>query len=560
LSGATPSGGAGRLPIVIGVTGHRDLSKADEPIYRARVLELFAELRQRYPATPLRVLSPLAAGADRLVAELAIDSGCELIVPLPLEPYEYERDFPDSIAEFRAILARVPPEHVFVMPFNPGSDRQSVRDNAEHRDQQYHEVGAYIAAQSHILLALWDGVPNASTGGTASVVRIKLEGGDSWSRASLRALSADDGGPVFHVHAPRAASSATELRESAWLFPQDGDAQLFDAVGLRIDRFNSDAARERITDEIRAAARSLLPEVESRPPSDQELATAFAYADRLASHYQHITHGVLRITLGLAACLALTFETYAEVLPYRALPIAYLVMFASITLFFLWQQRVDAQGRYLDYRALAEGLRVQFYWRLSGLRDNVSANYLRKQLDELRWIREALRGASTVPPITGPRPDLVLKHWVHGQADYYHARTELQRRRIHRVERWSRIFLGAGLIATAVLVVFWEEFERLVSWHHWLVLIMGFAPIGAALWEAYGEKFGLRTQANQYARFATIFRRAERFIARLEAEGLSAERQHAELDLIRELGCEALMENGDWVLVFRDRPIVLPKG
>ncbi|MEJ0008422.1 MAG: hypothetical protein WDM77_19190 [Steroidobacteraceae bacterium] len=99
--------------------------------------------------------------------------------------------------------------------------------------------------------------------------------------------------------------------------------------------------------------------------------------------------------------------------------LAYLLCFALLTLILIWHRRLDAQGRYLDYRALAEGLRVQFYWRLAGLTDNASSSYLRKQLDELRWIREALRATGAVPPPLSARADLALKCWIHGQADYY---------------------------------------------------------------------------------------------------------------------------------------------
>ena len=125
---------------------------------------------------------------------------------------------------------------------------------------------------------------------------------------------------------------------------------------------------------------------------------------------------------------------------------------------------------------------------------------------------------------------------------------------------WIVLGLGAGLIANLVLVVFWSQLEALPAWHRWIVVLMGFAPIGAALWETYAERLGLRTQVNQYARFAGIFRRAGRFAERLERNPGQHDRHHALVALLRELGREALMENGDWVLLLRERPIVLPKG
>src|SRR5665213_1699595 len=148
----------GRLPIVIGVTGHRHLRAADLPGYRTRIIEFFDLLQQRYPTTPLRVISALAEGADRLVSQLALERGYELIVPLPLEPHDYERDFPDSVAEFREILQRTPPQCVFVWPHRTATHGGQGADPAADRVRQYREVGAFVAQQSHILLAIWDGV------------------------------------------------------------------------------------------------------------------------------------------------------------------------------------------------------------------------------------------------------------------------------------------------------------------------------------------------------------------------------------------------------------------
>jgi hypothetical protein len=549
----------GRLPIVIAVTGHRHLRAEDLPQHRGHVRELFAQLRQRYPSTPLRIVSALAEGADRLVAEVALAEGHELLVPLPLEPADYEHDFPASIAEFHSILRRIPPEQVFVLTPEAGSDPEQLTAH-ERRERRYRAVDIFLAQQSHLLLALWDGRPTTSIAGTAAVVRLKLEGPSGTPEAGLRPLDAEDGGPVYHIPAPRAGEAAPAANKPQWLFPQEGDEALFHILCSRMERFNSEPLRRSMVDRLPEAAAALLPDIASRSASEKTLAAAFAAADLLARHYQRITRVVLRLTLLFAALLALTFELYAEILPWRALPAGYLAAFASLTGLLLWQGRRDVQGRYLDYRALAEGLRVQFYWRLAGLPDSASSSYLRKQLDELRWIREALRAAAAFTPSQTAHPELAIEHWVGGQAAYYADRAHSQRKRLHLIERRSRLFLGAGLLATAILVVFWGHLETQPLWHRWLVVLMGFAPIAAALWETYVERLGLRTQVNQYARFAGIFRRAKRFAERLEHHPTRPDRQHALTALLRELGREALMENGDWVLLLRERPIVLPKG
>ena len=552
----------GRLPIVIGVTGHRHLRATDLHAHREHVRALFRQLRRRYPSTPLRIITALAEGADRLVAEVALEEGHELLAPLPLEPADYERDFPDSVEEFHSILHRVPPEQVFVLPQDEDANAPAptAHEQREQREQRYRAVGVFLAQQSHFLLALWDGRQSASNAGTSAVVRMKLEGPGGTPEAGLQPLDAEDGGPVYHVHTPRAGDTADTAKPPQWIFPQEGDAASFQTLCSRMERFNGESVRHSIAPHQAAAAEALLPGIHSRPASEQSLATAFATADLLARHYQRQTRVVLKLTLLFAALLALTFELYAEVLHWRALPAGYLAAFASLTGMLLWQSRRDVQGRYLDYRALAEGLRVQFYWRLAGLPDSASSSYLRKQLDELRWIREALRAAAALAPARKEHPELALKHWVGGQASYYADRAQSQRRRLHLFERASRLFMGAGLTATALLVIFWDRLETLPEWHHWLVVLMGFAPIGAALWETYAERLGLRAQVNQYARFAGIFRRAARFAERLDQDPQQHDRRHSLIALLRELGREALMENGDWVLLLRERPIVLPKG
>ncbi|HTY93958.1 MAG TPA: hypothetical protein VMC02_08720 [Steroidobacteraceae bacterium] len=555
---ASPTIADGRLPIVVGVSGHRHLREADLPGYRTRITGFFDQLQQRYPSTPLRVISALAEGADRLVSTIALERGYELIVPLPLEPHDYERDFPDSVGEFREILQRTPPQCVFIWPGRAAGGDAPGLDPVAARNHQYREVGAFVAQQSHILLAIWDGVPDDASAGTSGVVALKL-GRTSDMNARI-GLEPDDSGPVFHVHATRAGDTSDASQEVSWLFPRDNDADLFHTVCSRIERFNAEQARERIRPQVPQVIASLLPGSESAAGADPELGTAFAYADRLAAHYQQITHGVLRLTLLVAAAMAVIFEVYAELVPRRGVPLAYLLCFALLTLILVWHRRLDAQGRYLDYRALAEGLRVQFYWRLAGLTDNASASYLRKQLDELRWIREALRATGAVPPPRDAKADLALKCWVHGQADYYASHARVHERRTQRMERWSEASLSIGLVAALSLVVLWRLLERYSTWEHWVVLLMGIAPVGAALWEAYAERIGSRTQSNQYARFAAIFQRAERLVNRLEEQPPSPSRRENEWAVLRELGREALIENADWVLLLRDRPIALPKG
>ncbi|HEY1295491.1 MAG TPA: hypothetical protein VGJ60_20625, partial [Chloroflexota bacterium] len=63
------------VPLLVGVTGHRDLRHADQRYLEGAVRAVLHDLRTRCPSTPLILLSPLAEGADRLVARVALDEG-----------------------------------------------------------------------------------------------------------------------------------------------------------------------------------------------------------------------------------------------------------------------------------------------------------------------------------------------------------------------------------------------------------------------------------------------------------------------------------------------------
>lgn len=149
--------------IVIGVTGHRKL--AAEASLAAAVDAVLDGIERTAAADEsgtvrLTVLSPLAEGADRLVARRALArEGAELEAVLPMDEKEYAGDFRGnkSKAEFEKLLARA----------------RSVRrlPAAASRDETYAQAGRYVVDHCDVLIALWDGKPEEGRGGTAEVVR-----------------------------------------------------------------------------------------------------------------------------------------------------------------------------------------------------------------------------------------------------------------------------------------------------------------------------------------------------------------------------------------------------
>src|SRR5512139_115829 len=118
---------AGTIPLIVGVTGHRDLHAEHVPVLAAALAAEFARLREQYPHSSLVLLSPLAEGADRVAARVALEQGVRLIVPLPLPLDLYQDDFEsaDSRAEFGRLLEQA--EARIALPLLPGATLDAVR-------------------------------------------------------------------------------------------------------------------------------------------------------------------------------------------------------------------------------------------------------------------------------------------------------------------------------------------------------------------------------------------------------------------------------------------------
>src|SRR6187455_2878634 len=88
-----PIAPASDVPLVVGVTSHRNLVPREADALRAAVREFLTQLQRDYPELPLVLLSSLAEGGDQLVAREALACGVKLVAPLPLPVADCAEDF-----------------------------------------------------------------------------------------------------------------------------------------------------------------------------------------------------------------------------------------------------------------------------------------------------------------------------------------------------------------------------------------------------------------------------------------------------------------------------------
>jgi hypothetical protein len=330
-----------------------------------------------------------------------------------------------------------------------------------------------------------------------------------------------------------------------------------------MNTFNRDALRTstRLAAQREKSKEHLLSAEEAKflPASFHFLLERYAEADALALHFQGRWMAVLRGLLGLAFLVALCFSVYqnwTEAL--WVLVFVYLGLLMATYGLYLCARRADYESKYLDYRALAEGLRVQLYWQLAGLEDRVTDYYLREQRTVLTWIPQAIRAwalpvwapasgpAEGGPPQTWYGMHLVLTRWMESESAYFARAARRNQARNHHFNRLVSGFLLLGLLLTVIKV--------LLPSTHPLIVAMGIAPVIAALLHFYRNRMAYSEHANQYGRMKTLFLKA-----RTRLQGLVEDRQMFRLrEAILEVGKEALWENAGWVQIHRERPLEVP--
>ena len=556
------------MHLSIGVTGHRDLVKDERPALESRVRALFDGLSASHPDLDLQLLTALAEGADRLVAKVAIKLGIPFVAVLPMEKAEYEEDFKsaESLAEFHYMLSKAQQTVTLSSVSGEGSLG---------RDSQYAQLGLFISNHCQVLLTLWDGKPFDAVGGTAQVVNYHLTGvmdgfeGDL-SPASLLADNEND--LVHQIVCSRnrpggePADGLTAL-DSFWFSSRrDGErtGDMPEAYRLqlgRIQQFARDWQEKQAI--IHSRSSSLLegkPKLEV-PTGVHQTDRLFQAADSLAIHYQQRVNSSLRAIHILAIMMGLVFLVYSEFDGPGYMVLTFLgLFFTGVAVHIVGSSR-EWHRKYLDYRALAEGLRVQLYWNLSGVVDTESAgfaydNFLQTQDVDLGWIRHVMRQPS-MDRLRGRSPEpgwvgWVINEWIgrpvsgRGQLAYYTRKQMYNTARFRRTRILGSLCLWAGIMIAMLLFLLGTDGDG--EQRRVLLVLMGVLPLVAGIWDAYSHKKAEKELIKQYGFMSRVFLKARKLLD--SSADITFQRQ-----VLRALGQAALDEGAEWLLMHRERPL-----
>lgn len=543
-----------RIPLVIGVTGHRNLREDQIPVLTDIVRKEIRRIRQLCPSSPVLVLSGLAEGADQLCARIALEEGCFIEAALPMALEEYEKDFSgQAFKDLHDLCGKA--RQVFVVP--------ETEPHREGRDFLYRQEGIYVARHCQVLLALWDGKPGTGYGcGTAETIDFRRY--SSFDRDPECSLQNPDR-PLIWIRTGRKGAGPGDTPEMAGepVLPQViryGDEGLTRSIEA-VETFNIDAGREskrldgeadlekenHLSDAVGQEKEKNLSGAADQTGSVPGIQAVYQMADTLSIHYSGLHRKTIAALSVAATLLTMAFLLYDEMNLHWMSLICILMVLSLFAINHL-ADRMLYHRKFMEYRLLAEGIRVQTYLMAAGLRTEVTDLLPWSWQLNVPWVRDALAAIMIGSRRGTDRRESIKEIWIDDQKQYHMRAFD----RLKKQNETNRRILGYSLFITIFSYMVCLAFElipgglftgrplleatSLEAFRTFLKILMGSLSAATLFAANYYGKLSLDESMADHKRMIALYEMAEREI---EETGLT------EAFLCR-LAREELNENSGW--------------
>lgn len=607
-AGGVPAATTPGCRLTVGITGHRrhKLPAAHWPRIEAAIGIQLATIRDAAAkslaknagafsgTTPqLRLVTPLADGADTAAATQALNAGYSIEACLPFARAEYARDFADdgSRATFETLLGQC------AAVFELAGDR-------EEADAAYETVGKVLLDQADILIAVWDGNLGRGRGGTSRVVA------DAVSR-HIPVIHVDtiadrepsllwSGLLEFEIEQPgvesvprTAASRAIPFVVSTLLAPPDNAVDrrmleryyrtrlrdftpaipyplLLAMTGARAFRradLRTPSPRE-CAAALRAWTRDAEEDSAYRRALDAGLVPRFGQADAASTYFAQVFRSGFVANFGLAAIAVLLALTGLLIPAYKlALIVAEFIVIAIIFANTRAGTKAGWHETWMDGRHLAEQLRaLAMTSQLGNL--NLRAGSAGGTGDSgappgwVHWLARATARELGLPNAVADRPYLnrvrsAALELAREQLAYHRTNAHRMHALEHRLHKMGSVLFGG----TAVACVLWITAKltgapmqlaggigmtEVVTW-----ITAAMPALGAAI-------YGIRMQGDfvgiAYRSEVTVAR-LERLLRSLDDENLDYTKLMARLKRLSDI---MLSDVEHWRTTYQARPLALP--
>lgn len=498
------------LGFSVGIVGHRSERIVDPEGVRAKLQEVLRTIQTALDqiATgrlfeggrhPLRLVSALADGADRIAAQAALDLGERLEVVLPFAPEEYERDFdePALLEEFRDLLARA---HSTIV----------LDGHISGRPLAYEAAGYTMLDNCDLIIAVWDGEPGRGRGGTRDllseaarrampVVVIPPDGASATIRGSIRAeprrfedVPENPLSILPQLVKAEVGIYGDQAEEAEWrtLANMPPVSLVHEAYPLLLK-----LAGVRAWFKPRGKPAPSSPAADE-PPAPSMLATAFHWWDTAATRAAQAFRSAVIVNFSLAA-MAVVLSA-SSVLAGELKPLFVLAEIVTILLLLvnaMHASKLQWQERWLESRQVAELLRVCGMLRQVGIGREIADP---GEGGSNGWYAGAIARSCPMEPVDLTDPDAAaapLVAEIHAQADWNSATSHRMHLASHRIERFGEI-LFAIVLAAAVgwLVLYVTVYETAEHLKYPLIALTAGLPAIATA--SYGVRVILDFEGN----------------------------------------------------------------
>jgi VIT1/CCC1 family predicted Fe2+/Mn2+ transporter len=531
-----------KIPITVGIVGHRDADFTDA--HKKVIVDLLASINEKFPNSPVVLFSQLAEGIDTDVASLFLEhkrKEDQLFLPMSMNDGAFKATFTNQQHAITFDLLKAQANKV--IPLN----------DATLSDDELFRVGAkFVADSSMILIVVWDGKTNNAMGGSAETYTYKVNGYygkeiNNFFNEKSAALS---------LICNRGNDRTNEIK-----LPEDGLAELTKAdPGIlkalqKIEQIN--VAALKITEEEKNTAASYLMDgYENCSDANKDLISFYAQIDVLAMKKQKKYFLELNNLFILGFLILSIFEFYKHLnttYVYLSITLSLILLAAGIRMI---SKSSNNHIRFLEYRVLAEALRIQFFWKLGNIESNVTDYILRIYQNDYDWIKliiNSLSGVAKTAPSANDNNDLLANYWVNNQLSYFSRKIADSVKTIKTLNLVSNAALFISIFILTCMLVF-HEYLHGNHLLHLAIVVSGILLGLFALCRTYLEKKGFHQIESQYRMMKRIYE-----VASEKAKAM----QNTPVDpmvlkkLYDQTGKEALIENGNWYAVFKDKEPVM---
>lgn len=175
--------------IYIGITGNRDISIEQSIFIKKSIENFLKKFTVDKDFHEIVVLTPLADGVDRIIANVVLDnySDVKILIPLPFSENLYKNSFgkglrinnisqKESIREYEDLLEKIKKHNkcddIYInLEFDKENYlNQNIDKQRKTRNEQYALLGEYLIDKSDILIAVYDKNREIKKGGTIEIV------------------------------------------------------------------------------------------------------------------------------------------------------------------------------------------------------------------------------------------------------------------------------------------------------------------------------------------------------------------------------------------------------